>query len=929
MSTSAALATERAASPAPDGAPPPRVLARAKFFFEGDKKFFLKGITYGPFKPDAAGDYVGTPERVRTDLEKMRPLGVNTLRVYHVPPRWFLDLLHEFGLRVMISIPWAEHVHFLDDARIRREVEETIREGVARHRGHPAILGYLVGNEIPTTMVRWLGVRRVTEFLEKLVAMARRIDPQALYSYASFPPTEYLLPQNVDFLTFNVYLHHQRDLERYLLRLQNLADDKPLVLGEFGMDTQRHPETEQAEMLSWHIDTVTRCGLAGAIVYAWTDEWFTGGMEITDWSFGLVSRDRQPKPAFQAVADKWLGTGPVTARVPLPRFPRISVIVCSYNGASTLDNCLASLVELNYPDYEIVLVDDGSTDRTPEIAAKYASRIVSIRQKNMGLSYARNVGARAASGEVIAYTDGDCMADPDWLYFLAGTLLSGDYAGVGGPNISPPAADTIQACVSAAPGGPSHVLLTDTVAEHIPGCNMAFWKWAFDLVGGFDPFYRKAGDDVDFCWRLQQAGGAIAFSPAAIVWHYRRFTLSAFKKQQEGYGEAESMLRFQHLIFFGPTGTAQWKGNIYGVPRFTWLINKPVVYHGIWGHGLFQSIYPTPRSVIADYVSSVEWFGLTLFLFVMSLPFPSLRMVPLLMLFGTFLVALSYMIHARIEARFDTIGARLLVFALAFWQPLARGWARYSTWLKFKRTPERVIAAPAEHTGGIGRIFRMKSHEYWNEAGVGREALLPELIKSLETEGWRYSWDTGWKDWDVQVYGSYWSQIRLRTVTEYHGGPKALTRARLWIAPVFTTVLGNALFLTLIAYRAATLPTFDWKWLTLPKAWLLTTWDYAVLVIYGLFLLLLAYRALRLKLRVSDLLTAAARRVGLGRVHKGKADWRPPEKPAAAAEESTPISPGAEGTGPVSPGADADGVGAPISPGAEGGSSPVSAGAGK
>ncbi len=98
------------------------------------------------------------------------------------------------------------------------------------------------------------------------------------------------------------------------------------------------------------------------------------------------------------------------------------------------------------------------------------------------------------------------MADPDWLYYLIGTLLSGDYAGVGGPNVSPPAGERIQACVAAAPGGPSHVLLTDTVAEHIPGCNMAFYRWAFDNVGGFDLEYRKAGDDVDFCWRLQQAG---------------------------------------------------------------------------------------------------------------------------------------------------------------------------------------------------------------------------------------------------------------------------------------------------------------------------------------------------------------------------------------------------------------------------------------
>ena len=254
------------------------------------------------------------------------------------------------------------------------------------------------------------------------------------------------------------------------------------------------------------------------------------------------------------------------------------------------------MLKIDYPDYEIVLVDDGSTDRTPEIVERFGHepRFVPVRQENMGLSYARNVGAHTAKGAILAYTDGDCMADPDWLYYLVGTLLSGPYAGVGGPNVSPPAANWVQACVAAAPGGPSHVLLTDVVAEHIPGCNMAFHRWAFELVGGFDPEYRKAGDDVDFCWRLQNAGQVRSRSvrrPSCGTTGGSRS--QAFKrKQQEGYGEAESMLRFNHLVFFGPTGTAQWKGNIYGAPRFTWLVNEPVVYHGVFGHGLFQSIYP-------------------------------------------------------------------------------------------------------------------------------------------------------------------------------------------------------------------------------------------------------------------------------------------------------------------------------------------------
>jgi GT2 family glycosyltransferase len=592
-----------------------------------------------------------------------------------------------------------------------------------------------------------------------------------------------------------------------------------------------------------------RGGLAGTIIYAWTDEWYRGGQEILDWSFGLVRRDRSPKPALETVGNLFAGDGPLTSRVKLKAYPKASVVVCSYNGAKTLDRCLASLKDINYPDYEVVLVDDGSTDNTQEIAQRHPW-VRNIRQENKGLSYARNVGAREASGDVIVYTDSDCMADPDWLYHLIGTLLSGDFAGVGGPNISPPAENWVQACVAAAPGGPSHVLLTDVVAEHIPGCNMAFHRWAFDLVGGFDPEYRKAGDDVDFCWRLQQAGGVIAFSPAAIVWHYRRFTLQAFRKQQEGYGEAESLLRFQHLVFFGPTGTAKWKGQIYGAPRFTWLVNKPVIYHGVFGEGLFQSIYPTPQSEVAAYLSSIEWVALTAFVFFVSIPVPFLRIVPYLMIGGTLLVALSYMIHARLEPKHDTIRARLLVAFLALAQPLVRGWARYFTWLKFKRTPPAVIATQEKNfkrsRGGITKI------RFWSENGHGRERLLKEAVQALEDEGWNYSIDTGWKDWDLQIYGSFWWGIQMRSVTEYHGGPKCLTRVHLKTRMVATTLLLNFVLVCLVLWHQFAIGGPSW-WPWIP---------------YGIFVFVLMRRARRLKRRVADLVCAAADRCVFTRMAK-------------------------------------------------------------
>ena len=854
-------------APSPRGTKPgnSRIRAVAKFFFEDDRKFFVKGVTYGPFKPDAEGNYLGAPEQVERDLALMRQVGFNLVRIYHTPPRWFLDRCAAAQIRVLITLPWAKHIEFLRKSSVRQGIADAVRRAVSANAGHRAIFGYLVGNEIPPQMVRWLGVRRVTEFVERLVRIGRSLDPGVLFSYATYPPTEYLLPQNVDFFCFNVYLHNQREFERYLLRLQNLTEDRPLILGEFGMDTLRHSEEEQAEMLGWHVDSVVHCGLAGTVFFAWTDEWYTGEQEITDWAFGIVTRERAPKRAFYTLQSKLGQDDAALPHQPLRKAPFVSVIVCSYNGGKTLTACLESLSKLNYPDYEIILVDDGSTDNTAEIANAFP-HVRYIYQSNHGLSDARNTGAAAAKGEVFAYTDSDCMADVDWLYYLIGTLVSHDFAGVGGPNVTPPARNWIQACVAAAPGGPSHVLLSDTVAEHIPGCNMAFYRWAYENVGGFDNEYHKAGDDVDFCWRLQQAGSVIGFSPTALVWHHRRFTLRAFLKQQEGYGEAESLLRFKHLIFFGPTGTAKWRGQIYGTPRFSWFLNRPIIYHGSFGDGLFQSIYPTPQSEIAAYLSSIEWFALTVFLFGLGIILPGLRIVPYLMFGGSLCVALSYMVTARIEPRFDTVHARLLVMVLAFVQPLVRGWSRYFTWLHFKRTPRSVIKthehlpAPAQPTTSARRLV------YWAEQGQDRHHLLGAVFQLLDEEGWRYSTDTGWNEWDIQIYGNFWWSIALQTVTEYHGGGKCLTRVRLRHRFVTTTVILNLFALSALIYRQVNTPHLD----------------LSSIILYLLFVIFLASRARILKKRVAELVDAAAYRAGLQRISRRPEPAKSTESPHAA-----------------------------------------------
>jgi GT2 family glycosyltransferase len=777
-----------------------RARVDGKFLARGQQRLRIQGVTYGPFAPNTFGQPFPCPAAVADDFARMRAAHINALRTYHVPPEWLLSEADEQQLNVFIDVPWPKHLCFLDSAEAQRDARRAVQLAARCGQDHPCVLAYSIANEIPTNIIRWHGALRVERFLMELQDVVKQTDPDGLVTYANYPPTEYLDLSFLDFATLNVYLHDRATFRRYLCRLQNLVGDRPLLLGEIGMDTLRQGEEGQAHFLGGHVEEATLMGLAGVFVFSWTDDWHTGGHPITDWAFGITYSDRLPKPSCHALRE-------VFERSPaelLPLKPKVSVVVCSYNGGRTMEQCLRSLRALDYPDYEVIVVDDGSTDATPEILKRFPE-VRAIRQTNQGLSVARNVGLHAATGSIVAYTDDDCFADPDWLTLLVHQLERSGAHAVGGPNLTPEDG-TLAACVAASPGQPTHVLESDQVAEHIPGCNMAFRREALLAINGFDPLYRKAGDDVDVCWRLQQAGMWITFSPGAFVWHHRRQNPRAYLKQQAGYGEAEALLRFQHPERFNAWGHGKWRGVLYGAALQGLRLCGPIIYHGTFGSGLFQCVYQPGAAHWAMLPSTLEWhLGVVLVVIAGLFWSPAWWVVaPLLGL--SVLVAILQAVQARIPAEHDGLRSRCVVALLCYLQPLVRSWARYRTRLSTFRASEAQFTPPRGSDAALPLTGRYKV-DYWSEEWRDRTELLDCAVTYLNKRRCGLVVDTGWSNWDLQIVCHPWTIVEVRTAQEDHGSGKRLIRVRYRVrASAYMRVI---LVLALIsALGAALLPSW-------------------------------------------------------------------------------------------------------------------------
>lgn len=750
-----------------------RVVADGKHLSLGGRPFRIRGVTYGTFRPRGDGEPFPETEQVRSDFREMARAGLGVARTYTLPPRDVLEVAAEVGLRLIIGLhydDWRSEIP--PGTRVRRRVLDAGRRAVAaaieRCGGRREVLAIAVGNEVPSDIVRVHGIGNVEETLSALVEEVHAGDPKVLATYVNYPSTEYLRIEGQDVVCFNVFLESPAQLRPYLRHLQVVAGEAPLVITELGLPSEVLGEEAQADSLEWQLRLVDESGTAGATVFSWTDDWVVDAEPVQGWGFGLTDAQRRPKPALE-VARRWAGSGPRDLR---PSWPKISVVVCAYNEERVLGSCLASLAALSYPDLEVIVCDDGSTDRTLEAARRFPFRILEL--PHGGLSRARNAGIAAATGSLVAFLDADATCHSEWPYHLALSLEEDNVVATGGPNLDSASTGLVERAVALSPGVPLQVLIADDRAEHVPGCNMAFSKDVLLAMDGFDPIFTAAGDDVDMCWRILDAGREIGFSPAAQVRHRRRGNIRSYLRQQRGYGRAERLLAGRHPHRFNGVGQPRWVGSIYGAHRFLPALLRPVVYHGPRGLAPYQSIVRARSKEVNFLLLGLLPLTLPVALVgaLFALISPWALVVPALM--GLLLLAYTAIVAAGVQTgrgEPSPIRVRALAALLHVAQPLVRAWARLTT-----RPPKPLPRQPADWTGD-------------------RAAWLEALKRDLAARGFGVRYGGEHDRWDLEFWTGPFLAGRVVTAVAWRWFPRYRLSFRFRIVALAALMGGLALII--------------------------------------------------------------------------------------------------------------------------------------
>jgi hypothetical protein len=308
---------------------------------------------------------------------------------------------------------------------------------------------------------------------------------------------------------------------------------------------------------------------------------------------------------------------------------------------------------------------------------------------------------------------------------------------------------------------------------------MAFRKAALEAIGGFDPQFRLAGDDVDVCWRLQQKGWTLGYSPGAMVWHHRRNSIHAYWRQQHNYGKAESFLEKKWPEKYNIAGHVTWAGRVYGNGHQYKAWSQGRIYHGTWGSAPFQSIYQSPAGALESWLSMPEWYlavaaiapisalGFLWFPLFFFLPFLALALYA--PIFQAVLSSARVSFPASRRSRFEWVKLRTVTAFLHLLQPLARLTGRLRSGLTFWRYKASGFAMPWPRKLAVWT-------EHWRDPNERLKCFEADLRKAgaYVRRGGDYD------RWDLEVRTGVLGSLRLLMAVEDHGAGNQFVRVRFW-----------------------------------------------------------------------------------------------------------------------------------------------------
>ena len=228
-----------------------------------------------------------------------------------------------------------------------------------------------------------------------------------------------------------------------------------------------------------------------------------------------------------------------------------SIIIPVYNRPDEVDELLASLCEQTDKRFEVILAEDGSTQKSDLVAQKYAEKlsILYFEKPNSGPGQTRNAGAERASGDYLIFFDSDCIIPPHYIENVSKSLKNRPFDAFGGPDAALPTFTTIQKAINYSM---TSFFTTGGIRGgrksmdkfHPRSFNLGVFRQAFDAIGGYGTM--RFGEDIDFSLRLVKNGYTTALIPEAFVYHKRRTTFRQFFKQVYNSGIARINLHLAH-----------------------------------------------------------------------------------------------------------------------------------------------------------------------------------------------------------------------------------------------------------------------------------------------------------------------------------------------------------------------------------------------